>query len=172
MERGTWGPDGTIIFARWPVVGLWRVSADGGTPEMLTQSSEGSEIYYVRPERLPGNQAVLFTVRRKEGSSIAALVPGVSEPRTIIKSAADPRYLPTGQLVYVSQGHLLAVPFDVNRLEVRGGATSVIDDVNENQYDVSTNGTLVYVPSRSMLNKLVWKDRRGATTPLGLNPRV
>jgi serine/threonine protein kinase len=172
---GTWGPDSTIIFATWPDVALWRVSADGGTPEILTRSKEGSGIFYLWPERLLGDQAVLFTVRRQEGTSIAALVPGVSEPRTIIKSAACPRYLPTGHLLYVSQGHLLAVPFDVKRLEIHGGATIVIDDVTENEvsadYDVSTNGTLVYVPSRSSLDTLVWKDRRGVTTPLGLNPR-
>lgn len=39
------------------------------------------------------------------------------------------RYLPTSHLVYVNNGTLFAVPFDTERLEVRGPATPVLEDV-------------------------------------------
>ena len=127
-----WGRDDSIIFGAWPNVGLWRVSADGGTPDLVTRPSElGGGIWYMSPERLPDNKAVLFTVRREGRTSIAAFGPGAGEPRILIESGSDAHYLPTGHLVYVSDRHVVAVPFDAQRLEIRGGATVVIDDVRE-----------------------------------------
>ena len=64
------------------------------------------------------------------------------------------RYLPTangsGHLVYTNKGTLFAVPFDLDRLEARGTAVPVLDDVAYQalsggaQFDVSRSGTLVY----------------------------
>ena len=177
VHGGSWGRDGSIIFGAWPNAGLWRVSADGGTPDLLTRPSEGSSggVMYIWPERLPDDKAVVFTMWREGRASIAILAFGASEPRTLVESGSHPRYLPTGHLLYVSDGHLVAVPFDAQRLEIRGGATPVIDDVNQQResadYGVSVGGALAYLPSGSSLDKLVWKDRRGATIPLGINPR-
>ena len=65
----------------------------------------------------------------------------------------------------------MAVRFDVERLEVRGGPTIVVDNVNESgrrsDYDVSVNGVLVYLPPEpSAAYTIVLKDRQGGTVPI------
>jgi eukaryotic-like serine/threonine-protein kinase len=172
---GSWGPDGFIVFGSWPKVGLWRVSADGGTPELLIRPKEGKGIRYSWPERLPNHKTILFTVWGGGQTAIAAYTPGASEPRTIVESASNARYLPTGHLVYVSDGRLIARSFDVGALALSGPSAVVVDDLNQNllisSYAVSPAGTLAYFPGWSSLQGLAWRDRRGIGTPLPLKPR-
>ena len=171
---GRWHSNGTIVFGS--SAGLWRVSADGGTPQLITRPIEDGGTDYRSPELLPGDRGILFTLRRGDGrSSIAVLAPGTDAPRILVESAAGPRYLATGHLVYVAESHLFAVPFDIQQLAVRGGATIVGDNVNEtllaSDYDVSVNGSLVYLPTGSSAYHIVWRDRQGATVPITPVPR-
>src|SRR5207344_2922693 len=60
----SWGDDNTIVFAtNTPSTGLWRVSADGGEPTVLTTPDaaqhEGNHAF---PSVLPGGRGVLFTI--------------------------------------------------------------------------------------------------------------
>ncbi len=87
------------------------------------------------------------------------------------------RYLPSGHLVYVSQGTLLAVPFDVDRLEVHGTPVPVLDQVSYSpadgsaQFAFSHTGTLLY-RSRGGggLLTVAWLDGNGKTQPLLAKP--
>jgi Tol biopolymer transport system component len=173
--KGRWQSDGSIVFGAWPQVGLWRVSSDGGAPQLITGPREGNGVWYEWPEPLPDDRGILFTIRREGRTSIVVLPRGAPTPRVLVESGSHPRYLPSGHLVYVADGHLMAVPFDVDRLAVRGGATIVIDDMNDAQnvssYDVSATGVLVYLPARSFLHHIVWKDRQGLTVPVVTRPR-
>jgi serine/threonine-protein kinase len=59
----SWGPDDHIVFAGLSG-GLLRVSADGGTPEVITALDTANRQQSHRlPYVLPGGEAVLFTVR-------------------------------------------------------------------------------------------------------------
>ena len=62
--------DGTIIFAEQaPYFGLWRVSAAGGKPALLTTPNrERGEADHLWPEFLPGANAVLFTITPATGA--------------------------------------------------------------------------------------------------------
>ena len=60
----SWGDDNTIMFAtNDPSTGLWRVSADGGEPTVLTTPDaaqhEGDHAF---PSVLPRGRGVLFTI--------------------------------------------------------------------------------------------------------------
>ncbi len=57
---GTWGPDDTIVFADSEGTRLSRVSASGGSKEVLLSKWEDRAFY---PEFLPGGKAVLFSVK-------------------------------------------------------------------------------------------------------------
>src|ERR1700716_1194579 len=72
--EATWAPDDTIIFAtNSQGTGLQRVSAAGGTPEVLTRPDRAQgEADHLWPELLPGGRAVLFTITSRSRGLDAA----------------------------------------------------------------------------------------------------
>ncbi len=163
-----WLNDNTILFGRWPQSGLWRVSADGGEPQAIAKLDEGSTIMYMAPEPLPGNKGILFTLLKQGHANIAVLRPGESQPRLLVESGSFPRYLPTGHLVYVADKHLLAVRLDLERMEIRGTSSVIVDSMEDDPlgaapYDVSARGALIYKSAEGSAMNVVWRDRKGVT---------
>ena len=149
---GGWGEDGSIIAALDATPRLWRVPAQGGTPAVLMDFSSGS-INPKWPQVLPGGKAVLFTSRvgvASDGFSIIALSLADRKPRVLIRGGTYGRYVASGHLLYVNRGTLFSVPFNLDRLEVQGAPTSIVEDVSFSslfgyaQFDTSLGGTLVY----------------------------
>ncbi|MEQ1731577.1 MAG: hypothetical protein ABL982_24665, partial [Vicinamibacterales bacterium] len=78
------------------------------------------------------------------------------DKKTVLRNAGGgARYVGTGHLVYAQGGTLLAVPFDVKALEVRGGSLQLVEGVRRGpaggadavrpaDFDVSSSGTLIY----------------------------
>ena len=97
FRGGSWGDEGTIVFATG-TGGLWRVSSGGGTPVELTKPGLADESHQ-SPEVLPGGEAVLFTIMRG-GSVVTARVAVASlstgESRVLLAGGSNPRYAPTG----------------------------------------------------------------------------
>ena len=181
-----WGPDGTIVFAtNRPDTGLFRVSADGGTPVVLTRPDKGFDHW--RPTFLPGGRAVMFTIApdspdQRANSRIAVLdlQSAANNPKIVFRGGSDARYLPTGHLVYVADNSLRAVRFDLERLEVRGSAVPVAAAVNvigalAGDFDVSDDGMLVYIAQTAGIaaeRTLTWVDRQGKEEPIVAPPRA
>jgi serine/threonine protein kinase len=170
---GIWGPDDTILFSISHSAGLSRVSADGGAPETLT-TVEGQE-RHGWPSVLPGGSEILFTIVEGETldrARIAVLRPRTGDQYTVLEGGFLPRYLPTGHLLYARGDQLLAVPFDVDKLELTGSPTPVLRDVSRQlgmpQVALSKAGTMAYVPSDpgTEERRLVWVDRNGTAEPL------
>src|SRR5207237_1541595 len=87
------------------------------------------------------------------------------------------RYLPDGHLVYLNQGTLFGLPFDLSRLEVGGKPTPLVDDLAGNtstaggQLDFSRNGIFVYLSGKSRGTwSIAWLDNSGKTQPLLATP--
>ncbi|TDI45279.1 MAG: serine/threonine-protein kinase [Acidobacteria bacterium] len=57
----SWGSTDSIVFGQG-VRGIWQVSADGGTPEVLIDFDEAEGLSAHRPQMLPGRDAVLFAL--------------------------------------------------------------------------------------------------------------
>ncbi len=73
------------------------------------------------PQMLPDGETVLFTLRTGGAWDDAQIVTQsieTGERRVLIEGGSDARYVPTGHLVYALGETLLAVPFDLERLEV------------------------------------------------------
>jgi Tol biopolymer transport system component len=176
----SWGPDNTIVFAAGNAVGLSRVSADGGKPEILTTPDPKREEFSHRlPSWLPNGKAVLFTVMRHDVDSqplLALLRLDTREWHVLHQDAADARYVPTGHLVFLRQGTLMALRFDLVKLEFIGQPTPLVENVMQTfttlsdyntgagQFTISDSGSLVYaaggmLPVRQ--SSLVWVDQRG-----------
>ena len=178
----SWGNDDTIFFAPGSMSGLWRVSAKGGTPQPFTElDRQNGEISHRSPRVLPGGKAVLFTVWTGPGwdeQQIQLKIVATGERRLLVRGGETGSYMPTGHVVYERAGTLMAVPFDIARLEVAGSApVSLAEGVKEGgeeaYYAVSYNGLLAYVPGSpaQFEQSLIWVDRDGKVEPLPAPPR-
>jgi Tol biopolymer transport system component/DNA-binding winged helix-turn-helix (wHTH) protein len=157
-EGGSWGDDGTIVFAAGKKGGLFRVSSRGGVPEAITRpDTQSGELAHWWPEVLPGSGAVVFTVFPTGGLenahlAIAPLRGNGTAPRRLVDAASFGRYAPTGYLVFARKSRLMAVGFDPARGETRGEPFTLFDGVTVDwftgaaQYAFSRTGALAYLP--------------------------
>ncbi len=139
----------------------------------------------------PAVSAVIFTVTHTplptwEDTEIVAQSLATGERKVLVERAADGRYLPSGHLVYIRRGALMAIPFDLDRLEAKGGAVALIANVMQaanqtseqfetgaGQFSVSASGALLYLPGGIFPDperSLVWVDR--ATGAVQTLPRA
>jgi serine/threonine-protein kinase len=128
IRGATWTSDGTIIVATGnPATGLQRVSADGGTAEVLTRPDHArGEADHLWPELLPGGRTVLFTITSQTGGPETAQVVArdlrTGTDKAVLRGGSHAHYVASGHLVFVAAGTLRAIPFDPDRLETRGTA--------------------------------------------------
>src|SRR5262249_37648652 len=89
-------------------------------------------------------------------------------------------YVSSGHLVYIAEGTLRAVPFDLARLETRGTPVTVLPRVvttpeGAGDFVVAADGTLAYVDApgakATAARTLVWVDRQGREETLTAAPR-
>jgi serine/threonine-protein kinase len=171
----SWGEDDTIYYAeRWQGESILRVSARGGTPQVVSRpDAKKGESSHRWPHVLPGGEAVLFTIgigTSFDDAHIAILNVKTGQWRTLVEGGTYPRYESSGHLVFVRAGTLLAVPFDLKSGEVRGTPVSVLEGVTtstangEAQFSLAEDGSLAYIPGDTTESerKLTWVDRKGA----------
>jgi eukaryotic-like serine/threonine-protein kinase len=175
----SWSDDNSITFATGgPKTGLWRVSADGGEPTLLTSPDAAQEgDSYAFPSVLRGGRGLLFTIvppGQVGGSQIAVVDSRTGQRRILIPGGSDAQYVESGHLIFAAAGELRAVRFDPVRLETLGDPVTLLEDVfvkptGAADYALSRNGTLAYVTAesgRTPLRSLVWVDRKGREEPL------
>jgi serine/threonine-protein kinase len=175
----SWDAQDTIFFTPDVTKGIWSVPAAGGTPTAVTTPAAG-ESFHLWPQMLPGGKAILFSAIGGGPDPRAYVqVLGTGERKLLVRGVGT-RYVPTGHLVFMQAGSLMAVPFDLSRLEVTGSPMSVVTGVTEpfqirtmvvgfdSVFGVSPAGTLAFVASdRPPRHALVWVDRSGREQPVG-----
>ena len=150
----SWSEDGSIITSG--ATGLMRIPSEGGASTKVMGLANG-EFAAAFPQVLPGGQAVLFVsyaALSADKASVEVLTLADGHRKTLVPGGTSAHYLPaangSGYLVYTNKETLFAVPFDLDRLEIRGTAAPVLDDVAYQalsggaQFDVSRSGTLIY----------------------------
>ncbi len=131
---GSWGPDDVIYFCPATTRGLWKISANGGDPELVTAPDrEKGELGHWWPEVLPGGEALLFTIWNTALSdvSVAVLSLKTGKWRTLLVGGSHARYAPTGHLLYAQSGTLMAAPFDLEQLEVGEPRRPVVEGLKQ-----------------------------------------
>ena len=169
----SWSSQGTLALQ--PIAapqGLQQVSEEGGTPEALTRLVKGDYVHRW-PEFLPGGKAVLFagsaTFGAWSNAQIAVQPVGSSERKNLAQGGTQPRYAPTGHLLYLQSGTLMAAPFDSRGLVLTGAAVPALEGVMQSlatgaaQYSISSTGTLAYLAGGATggQSHLVWVSRNG-----------
>jgi serine/threonine-protein kinase len=164
--------------------GVMAVSANGGQPAIVIAAKSGEVVHY--PQHLPGTDAILFTVTAPGNATwdqarIVAESPKGGQRTVLVNGGTDGRYSPTGHLLYTAGGVMFAMPFDVRKLTVSGGAVPVIEGVRRAasatgggaaQFAVSATGTAVYLPgpivggSNVGSRTLILADRSGTAETL------
>ena len=179
---GSWGEDGTITFLSDIAAGtaLTRVSASGGKPEPATKLS-GDEVTQRWPQYLPGGKTLLYTshsdTRGFDDANVVTQSLSDGSTKVLIRGGHFGRYVPSGHLLYVHDGTLFAVPFDLDHLETTGPPVPAVEHVSvvarsgAAQVSVSDNGTLVYVSGEPVAGRpLAWMDRTGKITAVRTPP--
>jgi Tol biopolymer transport system component len=182
VAGASWGPNGSILFSLVSTDGIFRVSADGGTPERVTSLDAGTEWRHALPYLLPDGRSMLYTAGVADGSTLGVRIMAhrfdTGDSNVLIEDAADARYLASGHLLYMRGGTLLAAPFDPERVVQTGPAVALLDGIvqavgatgsngetYQGQFQVAANGTLVYLaggPFPPVRSDVVWLDRNGA----------
>jgi serine/threonine-protein kinase len=175
-----------IVFSN-PSQGIMRVASDGGRePELLIPLKPPEAA--AMPQILDSGRLLLFTLfsEAKSGAEdkgqvvVQSLQTG--ERKVVLRGGSSARYVPTGHLLYAVAGTLLAVPFDLKTLQVKGEAVLIIQDIwraadlgSTAAYGFSDDGTLVYTlgtllrPASSSM--LAFADRNGKVQSLPLPPQ-
>jgi serine/threonine-protein kinase len=183
----TWTADDSIIAPLTNRAALARIPGNGAAARLVTQL-DGEELSHRWPQILPGGRAVLFTGRSPtlnsyENAAIDVVTLATKERRTLWRGGYFGRYVPSrgrrGHLLYIHEGVLFGVPFDPERLELEGTPSPVLERVAADplsgggQFDVSTNGTLVYLEgSGTRAWSLVTLTADGKTEAIVPNPAM
>ena len=168
---GSWGTDGTIVFAADEGRRPATIRDTGGVPQRVAVKDDRGS--WRQPHMLPGGKAAIVS----HVGDVGVLWLETGEYRRLVENGSDGRYAPSGHLIFARGGALLAAPFDLERMAVSGPATAVLDGVRAEgpvaQAVFSRDGTLIYVPG-SVANdatRPVWVDRQGKVQPVGMPPR-
>ena len=165
MSGGTWNRDGVILFGG--PQGLSRISAQGGTPVLITKV-DATEEAHRWPYFLPDGRHFLFLgdAGSTENHHIRVGSLDSQQSQNLFSAITRVAYAPPGYLLYISQGALVAQPFDADKLRLSGDATvlaesiAVAGDNHEFDFSVSETGVLAYQTS-SRKTQLTWLDRSG-----------
>jgi Tol biopolymer transport system component len=173
---GTWNADGVIVFAPKGGDVLYRVGAAGGTPVPLTAlDTSRKETSHYHPRFLPDGRHFLYLANSPQRESAGIYVGSLDKqvPKLLVNTDASAAYAPPGYLLFLRDRTLMAQGFDADRLELKGEAFSVVEQVDRlgasgarfALFSVSETGVLTYRSGFSDSSQLIWFDREGK--PLG-----
>jgi serine/threonine-protein kinase len=181
----TWADNEHLIYSPEPAQPLFRISADGGSPEQLTQlDASKSERTHRWPQMLPGGKAVIFTVGsidspdNYDNADIEAVILATGERKLILQKASVARYIPSGKILFSRGGALYSEKFDPDTLSASGTPETVLQGIAGDittgavDFSIADNGTLAYVPGNSNSNSrgIFWVDRNGDLQPVNITP--
>jgi eukaryotic-like serine/threonine-protein kinase len=167
---GTWTPDNVILYEPDYRDSLWRVSANGGTPERLTKFEGNKHTTHRWPKILPDGKHFLFFATNHSGTSEQGVYFGSladGSYKHLVDTDSQGEYA-NGYLLYHLQSQLMALKFDPSTGKVSGDPMMVANFV---EYDAGTwhttfaasqNGLLIYEPgSKALGTSLAFIDRTG-----------
>lgn len=174
---GSWGPDGTILFATHGGFSIRQIAARDGSPAVgmaaaglpggfIGGPSGPDEFSHVHPHFLPDGKSYLFYVQgiaAVRGIYVARL--DRPESRRLVDSEAAGVYS-AGRLFYVSDGLLMAQPFNLQTLSLTAEPEAIAAGV---PIGGRTAAALAASPDRVVyrtgaagsLRQLTWYDRAG-----------
>ena len=169
----------TIVVNKSFSGGLVAIPSSGGPERQIVKGSrERRENAIVWPHVLPGGEHVIATVWGAGAWDTARIavypMSGTGAPKVLIEGGYFATYSPTGHLLFMRGGNLMAAAFDPETLAVTSAPVLVVAGVahgpadGDASYAVSRNGHLVYTPGGQAQpnDQLVWIDGAGNASPM------
>ena len=164
---GSWSADGTILFGT-TAGPLHRIAEGGGPPVAVTMLDEARmETGHIRPHFLADGRRFIFLATNSTRELNAAYIGSLDSPdRRRIDGVASPAaFVSPGYLVFARAGTLMALRFDVDRLE-RIGEPVPLGEVRQTPngaaaFSVSHTGNLSFQSPASSETQLMWLTREG-----------
>jgi len=172
VPGGTWGTDGTIVFAT-AASGLMSVPADGGIPARISTRGQVPKIL-MWPRFLPDDRAVLASAGPGLDASMGILSLDTGAWREI-GQGFQAQFLPPDHLIFhasaVREGEIRVVRIDAAEYTLQNTPVPVLDQVFRSEngggayFAAAEAGTLVFARG-GHARTLVRVDRNGRRTPL------
>jgi serine/threonine protein kinase len=160
---GTWNQSGLIVFTPGLKEPLYKIPDSGGTPAAATAVKQSAALQSHRwPSFLPDGKHFLFTT--DDGVGVGSL--DSTDIHVILPAKSNAVYS-SGYILYVTDGNLVAQPFDPDHQAVRGVPVPMAGQVEFSigkslgNFSVSQTGGLVYRPDYSPKYQMSWLDRNG-----------
>ena len=178
---GYWSDVDEILFTPGLYAGIYKVSAKGGPTEPVAVPEDGADpLAYLHPHLLPGGKTLLYSRSPRPDIKNVQIVLrhlDTGEEHILANGATRPLYAASGHIVYVQEGRLAAMPFDLDSVEAVGPTVEVSEELMTDlvsmpiEFAFSRDGTLIYAPggAATTLNRrhsLVWVDREGGEKPI------
>jgi eukaryotic-like serine/threonine-protein kinase len=175
---GSWGVDGTILFAADFGRAIYRIpSAGGERVPIRLQGEHGTDLRW--PSFVPGSASAFIYSSRRAAEEPRTIMAGridvAGGDHVLLQSDANAQV--TGdRLLFVRNGRLFAQPFDSRALRLTGTPGPVAGRIGSNLYNredyanFSATGQgvsmLAYLGARQVDRQLMLVDRQGKSTPL------
>jgi serine/threonine protein kinase/Tol biopolymer transport system component len=154
-----------VILVSWVNGPILRVPAGGGEPTPATELAD-KETSHNNPEFLPDGRHFFYTAESADGLNLCVGTLDSKNRHGVpgINSAA--RYSPTGHVVFLRNGTLMARAFDPRSLQQSGDTFPISEQIfgptTTAPFSISSNGSLAYQTGESTTrSQLVWLDRSG-----------
>jgi eukaryotic-like serine/threonine-protein kinase len=173
----SWGEGDVILFGT--LRGIRRVPAAGGVPAHVTTPDSATELAHGFPHVLPGGKAALFQLRGTDNvDRVAVVTLRDGKVKRFDQAGTDPRYVRSGHVVLGSlDGTVVAVPFNLRKLEFTGPAVPVaerviVGGIGAMELGLSAGGSFVYASGASGIRSLAHVGRNGVAQALSTEMRA
>ncbi len=183
---GTWNKDGVILYTPSGTlgVGLYRISASGGTPTQVTVPDKTlNEDSNRWPVFLPDGIHYLYSAinlsGRRDLYSVYLGSLSSNEKRLVVRAKGNAAYAAPGYLLFYRDQTLFAQHFDTGKFELTGEPVPLLTDVqffpriSQAVFAASSGGLLVAQRNAdSGASQVLWFDRKGQQIGVALNPGI
>jgi Tol biopolymer transport system component len=177
FSGGAWSEDGVILFGTSK--GIMRVSAQGGTPELVTTPGK-DETGHLWPAFLPGGERFVYLAWTAQpgGRALFAAALGSKDRTRVMDAESNAVYAEPGYLLFHREASVFARSFDPDAPDSAGDPIHLADGVvfdaasGRGAFGASQTGTLFYVQGTAATGgtgrggtvenaQLGWLNRRG-----------
>ena len=174
VQPGAWSRDGTILYGQRNAAdarggGVWRIAAAGGAPVSVTELT-GDDVAHRPSGFLPDGRRFLYvsygSTNRDNQIRLGSIDRKPADQDTTVLFTADGPavYAPSGHLLFVRNGNLMAQAFDATSVALAGTPPVQVASGIWPVVSVSENGRLLYRASgaeASPPTEMVRFDRKG-----------